>query len=411
MAGSLRRTLTLHIVASTLYESSQQAALALLPLLARKQFGAGDWGTFLITVAIPASSLTAVQSEVLLARFGAKRFLTILWFAACLPFGLLALVQEYWGLFALYSLGAAGSAGWYPFKGRLFKQLYMDGVRGKALAVVNIGTQIGLAGWLLGLGFWLDRDPDAFRVYFPIVTVAQLAGLLLFARLAPHEAPAAATTALDWRAFVQPFFDMRTTLLRDPLFARYQLAFMTYGIGYMVCEALLPILADTKLHMSYGELASTTRVVWQFAIVLMALPMGWLLDRLGPARTTAGSFAWFALYPVFLMLAETSAGVALASVFFGMAMAGIQQGWMLGPVMLAPSADKVSQYVAIHTALVGFRGLAFQFLGMLIYTTTGSFAAPLAIAALALLAASAQMALLAPRIDRPRRAAPAGGEA
>jgi hypothetical protein len=56
---------------------------------------------------------------------------------------------------------------------------------------------------------------------------------------------------------------------------------------------------------------------------------------------------------------------------------------MLGPVSLAPTPDKVPQYVAIHATFVGIRGKIFQGLGVLIYTLTHSFVLPFLLAAAA----------------------------
>ena len=81
----------------------------------------------------------------------------------------------------------------------------------------------------------------------------------------------------------------------------------------------------------------------------------------------------------------------VASGVFGLAMAGVIVGWMLGPVALAPSPEKVPHYVAIHATLVGIRGILFQSLGMFLYRMSGSFTWPLALASFAFVAGAWQM--------------------
>lgn len=70
-------------------------------------------------------------------------------------------------------------------------------------------------------------------------------------------------------------------------------------------------------------------------------------------------------------------------------------GWMLGPVSLAPSADKVPAYVAIHATLVGLRGALFQLVGVALAKLSGGFTWPLVIASLAYVWAAWQMFSLA----------------
>jgi hypothetical protein len=81
------------------------------------------------------------------------------------------------------------------------------------------------------------------------------------------------------------------------------------------------------------------------------------------------------------MLARDAHELTIVSVVYGIAHAGASMGWMLGPVALAPSQDRVPQYVAIHATLVGLRGAIFQALGVALYWLTGSFEAALLVAA------------------------------
>jgi MFS family permease len=117
-------------------------------------------------------------------------------------------------------------------------------------------------------------------------------------------------------------------------------------------------------------------------MLLVTPPLGWLQDRVGPVRLSCLAFTLLAVYPVLLLAATGTSTLAVASFVYGLGMAGVQFGWMLGPVALAGSPEKVPQYVAIHATLVGVRGIHFQFLGMAFYKLTGSFIWPLVVAAL-----------------------------
>jgi MFS family permease len=141
-------------------------------------------------------------------------------------------------------------------------------------------------------------------------------------------------------------------------------------------------------------------------MVVMIYPAGLLMDRLGPIKSTGVSFLLLTLYPLGLIASKTEHQLMITSVVYGFAHAGASVGWMLGPVSLAPTPEKVPQYVAIHATFVGIRGKLFQGLGVLLYSVTHSFALPLAIAAAAYTWSAVQMWQLDAKIRRAKLEAP-----
>jgi MFS family permease len=213
-----------------------------------------------------------------------------------------------------------------------------------------------------------------------------------------------------YQSAIEPVLHMGSVLRRDPLFARYEAAFMTYGCGFMMSATLVPLLALNRLGLSYDHFAAATIVAFQAAQLVATMPAGLTIDRVGASRTCQWAFALYAVYPLGLLLATDAAGLALATAVYGVAAAFVNMGWMLGPVRFAPSPDKVPAYIAIHTSLVGLRGIVFQFAGYGLYTLTDSFAPPLIIACVAFVWASVQMRSLE-RLLRERRAAEASAQA
>lgn len=386
------------MVASVLIQSVWFGVSSIMAILARKRFDAGYWQTVMITAAVPTLLIMSVFWGDLLRRLTLRRYLLIHW--ACLlgPLLAAAFTRQFWHLFACNALAAVAIAGWSPLAGEVWNRLYADRTRGRAFGLITSATLTGntLLSYLVGRG--LDIDQEAFRIYLPVAALLYGIGVLILSRLVP-------TTTLDVertraarldrsagpRDLLTPVLHMRRVLRADRTFYRYETAFMTYGVGWMICNALLPVLATDRLHMSYTEFVGSTQVVCQVCMLVMMLPMGWLMDRFGPTRTSGLSFALLTLYPLGLWFSPTVTWVGVTTVFYGLAMAGVQVGWMLGPLSLAPSRDKVAQYVAIHATLVGLRGIVAQGIGMLLYCLTGTFAWPFAIAAVAFSWASWQM--------------------
>lgn len=405
-APRLAVVLTVHVVFTILYAALFSNVIWLMPLLVRLQFGSPDpawrdWQTIAVTAAIPTFMTLSIFWGELLRHVSIRRYLAIFWVVAALPLGCVALVQNYWQLLVLHVIASAGAAGWMPVNGRLLKHFYPDQARGRAYAVLNVATLGGAAIASYWMGLWMESHPQSFRVYFPIASAAQIVGIAILLWLVRHtnaeqkREPQPARTeppaAPSLRMLLRPLLHMGAVLRADRAFMMYEKAFMTYGAAYMLCEALLPVLATARLGMRYEDYAHSTLTVSRAVMVIFMLPFGWLLDRIGPVRVSGLAFGVLCVYPVLLLAAGDASGVALASVAWGIGLAGVMMSWMLGPMALAGTPENVPVYVAIHATLVGVRGIVFQIVGMVLYRVTQSFVWPLIAAAAAFAWAAVQM--------------------
>lgn len=397
-----------HTLLSTLYYALFANVLWMMPLLVRLQFGSQnndirDWQTTLVTAAVPTLLIIAIFWGDLLQRLKLPTYLILLWLATGVPLAAVALAQNYWQFLACHLCAAAGFAGWNPLNGKLLKHFYGDKVRGRAFGIMNIVQLASSIAAVYFVGQWLEENPDAFRIFFPIASVGFLIGLILIeiiARRTGVESHIADENPRSWRDLFRPILHMGSVLRADRVFLRYELAFMTYGAAFMFCDALLPVLATDRLGLRYEDYATATQVAMRTAMVIATFPMGWLLDRIGPMRTSGLAFAILGIYPILLLAAAGPTGLGAASAIWGLGLAGVMMGWMLGPVNLAPRPDLVPHYVAIHTTAVGIRGIIFQGVGMALYKITDSFTWPLTLAALAFLWGAWQMGTLQSAVQR-----------
>ncbi|WP_320046841.1 MFS transporter [uncultured Ilyobacter sp.] len=386
----------------------------LMPMLVRLRFGDDnpdikDWQTTLVTAAIPTLMMFSIFWAELLSWIRVRTYLLLFWLVAALPLGLISLAGDYWQFLACHVVSCIGFASWPPVYGKLLKQFYPDSIRGRAYAVLNLTMFAGSAGAVYLVGRWLEQRPDAFRMFFVGACAVQLLGVLILIALVSKAGTDTRPPARrgSWKAPLVPLLEMGRLLRQDRTFLRYEAAFMTYGAAFMICEALLPVLATDRLDMRYEEYAHSTQMILRGAMLVLTLPMGWLLDKAGPIRTSGLAFAVLGLYPLLLLVATGPSGVATASLVYGCGLAGVMMGWTLGPILLAGSADKVPLYSGVHASLVGLRGVVFQSLGMLMYKLTGSFSIPLILAATLFAFAAAQMWLLSGKVsDRTPTASP-----
>lgn len=387
----------LHLLGVGLIQSTAMAVMFMLPVLARREFGANKLETLVVTAAPTILFSLSIFWNDYFSRRSMSRYLLVYWAIGCLPMALVAFAHSYWQLLVPHLIASVGGAGFHPAAGGLLRSLYPERVRGRMYSILWGGSMVVSAVMGYAIGEWLNRDSQAFRVYLPLIAALQLAGVLVFiwvSHLSGHAGDRVIKGADERgriRRLIEPVAHMSQILKADPIFARYEAAYMTYGVGWMICYALLPLLVTDKLNLPYDKVAESTHVAYLCAIVVMLYPAGLLMDRLGAVRSTGLSFALLTIYPIGYTLARNDHDLLISSVLYGMAHAGASVGWMLGPVSLAPSPDKVPQYVAIHATLVGIRGKIFQGLGVLLYAMFGRFEIPLALAAAAYAWSAIQM--------------------
>lgn len=363
----------------------------LVPVLARKEFDAGEWQTVALTAAVPTLLLSSIFWNALMQRLALWQYLSLLWLVGGLPYAALLFVDSYTQVVLVHIGWSLGHAGWIPLSGKLMKWFYRDSIHGRVFSgLLSISL---LAGMLNSrVGGWMGDDADSFRWIFPIAAGVQLLGFLSIQMVAKRiPAPPSAKIIPVRRMLLEPIQQVVSILGRDRVFFRYEMAFMTYGAGFMICEVLLPVLVTDGLKLSYDEYADSTALVRSLVMLLAMWPWGIFLDRIGAVRVSAIAFAILAAYPVLLMLATSYSGLALASVPFGLGLSAIALTWTLGPVAFAPTLELVPKYTAIHAMCVGIRGIVFQSLGMLLYELSDSFALPFAVAAVLFLWGARQM--------------------
>ncbi|MBL8765045.1 MAG: MFS transporter [Phycisphaerae bacterium] len=402
-----------HVAAIVLIQSTYQSIFFMLAILAKKRFGANDWEVLIITSAQSVLAISSIFWNDLLRRASLERYLAAYWGCTFLPLALAALFDSFWPLAAAAVLAAIGGGGWSPVTGLLLKRFYRDGAHGRIYSVLSATQLAGSVALTWVVGELLRWDSASFRVFLPVAALAQMAGCVLLLALArrsglrgrPETAEEPDATLRE--RVIEPILHMRRILAADRIFYRYEAAFMTYGIGWMVCAALIPALVTDRLGLAYDRIAESTQVVTHAVMLLLTVPCGWILDRLGPTRTSGLFFLIYAAYPLMLVFTHDDTQLKAASAIYGLAAAGVNLGWMLGPVALAPTRAQVPQYVAIHTTLVGLRGALFQFLGVMLYKLTGSLTVPLLVAAAGFLWGAWQMRELDRRMRAPAGPAPA----
>lgn len=382
----------LHITAVTLLWGVVTAFTYFLPIIARREFAAEPAQIVLITAAPTTLFILSIFWHAWMKRVGITRTIASYWVLTAGPILLLPVLLQVGGhhfailLFA-HIVSCIGGACWPVLHGELLKRTYPDRTRGRMYALITCCATLGGAGFSWLIGHQLADNPASYTIFLPAAALLMglgclcMSGVVFFIGAEQTFERSDTSSRNPLSSALDPIVHMRTILREDPIFARYEAAFMTYGIGWMVSYALVPLIVTDRLHLSYDTIAESTHVIFLLVVVLATFPAGLLMDRLGATRTSAIAFAGYIAYPLLLIAATNEKQLAIASVVYGICNAGVSVGWMLGPVSLAPTPAKVPHYVSIHATMVGLRGTIFQGVGVWLYTITHSFTWPLLLGA------------------------------
>lgn len=374
---------------ATFLQASFIGANSILPVIAITQFHAGEWQSAILAGAGPTLAMVSIFWGELLRRVSIQRYLIVFWAVTFIPFAAVGFSTALYQLFAGYLLCVIGWAAWSPVEGRLLKAFYADDVRGRRMGALGIARVGGGALSALGIGWIIHLDRSAIAACFLSVALLQLLGVLILGSLARGRIPQA--TAIAPTRLLAPIIHMREVLAADRNFYHYERAFMTYGIGWMICTAVLPTFATHQLGMTLVEYAGATQVTFLMSSLLANYPVGMVNDRLGPIRTSGLAFGLLVLYPIGLYLCHSVSQVTLVTILYGATMTGVNMGWSLGPILLAGSSEKTTQYVAIHASLVGVRAVIGQIVGMGLLQLTGRYESSFVVAVIVFGLASRQM--------------------
>lgn len=373
----------------------------MVAVLLRKTLGASEWQTLVATSCVSIMSLLAIFWNEVYRRVNTGRYLLLLWALAILPLSGIAFFSSPGPVLACLLVSALGTGGIQSIAADILRSCYPPISRGRIFSVLKTIEQLVIMVTALSVGFWLDHNHYAYRIYFPLSVGVVGVGFLLLYRISRQplfqERLRQQQTARPLGASLRGAYQsMLAVLKKDAAFRAYETAFCAYGIGWMMCYALMPFLVADILHLDYKEVAWSTQVVVQLTTLLTLMPGGLLLDRIGPIRLSAWTFAFLVVYPIGLLFVWNVWSLMAVTVLYGIGMMGVNLSWTIGPVTLARDASHAPHYLAIHATLVAVRGLLGQFPAVAWYYFSGQIRPPIAAAGLLFLIG----ALLMARLDR-----------
>lgn len=363
--------------------------------IAVKGFEAGILVVTLITMAPGVMQFLSLFAAGPVARVGRRRLLRISSVVGRAPIVLVYFVGGPYSFLTLLCLQAAAQVFITTSWNSLLSSNYRVTRRGVLYArVAKWGALVG-GVVTVGLGFWLDHDPDAFRYGYPIAAVFGVVACFLFAEIPVRPEP-------EGTARPRPGIRGLWHIVReDRAFRRYELGFFLYGLGFMSLITAKPIQTADPAHLGFDySVLLGAKGAFSLLVVLATVSMGRRMDRLGPAGMASRCFALLTVYSALLIFVREPWQYLAIESLFGFAMAGILIAWNMGPVTLAPTPSLAGSYMLIHVALVGVRASIAHPLGGWLVDFTGDPRWVFGVAIVFFVAGAATMHSLARQLAR-----------
>ena len=370
----------------------ETAGSTFLMLIAVRHFQAGETAKALLASGGSAGLLLTPLAMHWVRRLGWRTSAAAAVLAALASLGFLAAA-----LFPLQWVFVAGSLlalllfnALVPLLTQMYQENYPAAERGKlysATVLLRIGTAAAfspLAGW--ALSGRLERYPWLLLIFF-------LA--LFFSAVCLARCPSCPLVTEGQGGPLQGLRWVR----EDGLFRRALICWSLMGFANLMMGSVrVEYLANARYGLNLGveSIALLTSVLPNLARMLLSPWWGRIFDRVNFFRLRIVLNVGFALGILTFFTGESMTSLVAGALIFGASSAGGDVAWHLWVTKVAP-ADRVADYMTVHTFLTGLRGLlaplaAFHLLQGLEISTLGAISAGLIFVATVLLIPEARAA-------------------
>ena len=425
------------------------ATVAFGDVVARKTLGMSGLAVTILTMSGPVTALGTIWWGAILRGRDQRRIFLFLGITSTLSLTAVSLLTAPSQLILLYYLYCLAATVFGVAENRVMQQHFSPQSTGKKYGLATGGRMAMGALVFAAAGFWMDHHTEGFRQVYPAAALISMVGLAMMATIPtgvrksespkvlkseslkvlksesskvlksespkvsesglsnftsfqlsnPHELP----LPIDRRLIAKPVKDVIELLKRRKDFLRFELAFMVYGVAFMLLMPVVPLYLVDDLKLSYSTIG-LARGSLMMVVMIPAMPLfGRMYDRTTPHRMSALIFGLLPLYPLLLIAAGRAGGalqtwlVYAAFGWFGVVMSGLSVVWALSSIRFAAGED-VGIYQSVHIAATGVRGLVGPLLGYAVMILISKEAAMIAGAGLWLVAAWVMVWMR--RIDR-----------
>jgi len=348
---SLRSNIRTEAFASIVFGIFYAAIVGFLPVVLRRLGASTDLLALYLAQTYLGTILTPLSIRVMRGQ-SPKRFLIIFWLLARGSLILTAIVNQAEWLLLLTALFWMFELFPSPAYARILQVIYPNPYRGRSLSVVRTSMLVSMllmtpiVGWAL--------DAYGHRVVLPVAAIFGIMSALIFGGLQVDEKNLPPLSAQAGRG-------IWSILKTDPRFTLYILSLTLYGLGLLVGAPFFAIIQVDRLQLSYttiGMLNLVQSITW-----LISTPVwGRWLDRRGGLWVIQINLGIAVILPLSYVWATNAWMLLPAFIVSGIISAGIEMGVLTTGIDLAKK-DRVAEYSALQSVIIGIRGMVGPFLG------------------------------------------------
>lgn len=231
-------------------------------------------------------------------------------------------------------------------------------------------------------GLMLDHDPMVFRYVLPLVGVLAVVSAFLLTMIPFKDKHGAYGENLHGDPLLKNAFKNIVEVLRqNKAFFMFQVAFMFYGLSFMIGMPATNLFYKEILELNYSSVAFYRNAYNIVAIA--ALPfMGRLLGKTGPMRFGVITFASLLFYFLFVILTGLFPWnvtvlnikiyhiMIIALVFHGLFASTMSLLWNIGSSYFGKN-ENAARLQNVHLFLTGIRAIPAPILGIWLYEAFG----------------------------------------
>ena len=239
---------------------------------------------------------------------------------------------------------------------------YSEGNRGKLMSNIRIIRTIVSTACAFGAGFALDKNPEFYRWMLPAAAAFGIVGSLMFRKLKVRR-------DIEPRGISVTFRQTLGVLREDKAFLIYlTIIFFCAGPPKLLIP-LEPIRYVDELHFNYKDAGLILGTLNPIASILGFILWSRLIKRFHPLYLLVALFTIGLSRYAIIALATEPQHIIPASMLHGFSTAGFELIPLFAMIRFAK--ERISLYFALHSTLVGIRGIIGPFIGNFLYSGLG----------------------------------------
>ncbi|MGE9268479.1 MAG: MFS transporter [Verrucomicrobiales bacterium] len=251
-----------------------------------------------------------------------------------------------------------------PMQSQIYKRHYPDAVRGRLFSVVAMCRATASAVFGYGAGLWLLGRGGDYGALFWVFAGCSVVKAVVTLGMRPVYLRKTSRFSL---------FESFEHLRDDAAFRKLLVTWMLLGFGNLLCMALfVEFVTNPAYGFGYGaarvSLLTTTLPMSVFIVSVFA--WGLIYDKMEFYRLRVLVNAFFFLGILVYYWAPNFTVLCVGMALHGVGKAGGNVLWSLWTTKFAP-ADKVSEYMGLHTMFTGVRGVISAYFAFVMASTLG----------------------------------------